>query len=94
MSNGDDSLIHLIHTIWSGALTVLAGALIAIVKWNWTKLSDKVEQIDKGKVDKDALELLRDDLKERWRSQDQLQVLASKRLDDIFHLIATGKFKE
>lgn len=61
----EDSLIHLIHTVWSAGLTALLALLGGIVKWNWTRLADRVEQIaglHEDKADKNEVTQMGDRL--------------------------------
>jgi hypothetical protein len=80
MANGDDTLIHLIHTLWSAVLSAFGGLIV----WNWNKLSKEVDT----KADKTDVGQLRSDLVERWRQQDALQAEIRQRLDRIVDGIA------
>ena len=61
MAGPDDSLVHLLHTAWSGALTLLVAALGWFMRWNWNRL---VTELD-SKADKDALEAVEADMNRR-----------------------------
>jgi hypothetical protein len=80
MANGDDSFIHLFHTVWSGVLTVFGGLIV----WNWKRLVDQVD----GKVDKTEVETLRKELRDRWVAQDSMHQENRTRLDAIYQLLA------
>lgn len=80
MAAGDESLVHLIHTVWSGVLTALGGLIV----WNWNRL---VKEVDK-KVDRSEITQLREDLRQRWQAQDQVQKESRTRLDAIYKLLA------
>ena len=79
MANGDDSLVHLFHTIWSAGLTLLGAAFMGIVKWNWSRLTKELD----GKLDKSSFDDLREDLSHRWEQQDKMHAENRQRLDRI-----------
>ena len=69
MANGgaDESLIHLIHTLWSGALTLLVASIGWLLRWNWNKINKEVDLLKQemdGKVDKIDLKEVADQLRE------------------------------
>lgn len=70
-----DVAIHWFHTIWSGILTFVGG----LVVWNWNRLNKQIDE----KASKSEVQQLRDELKERWRAQDQMHSENRRRLDQI-----------
>jgi hypothetical protein len=81
MANGDDSWIHIVHTLWSAALT----ALLGLAGWNWKSLTDRVE----SKADRTELDTLREDLAS-WKGDQQTQHKENRdRLDNIYKLLVT-----
>lgn len=90
----DDNIVHLIHTVWSAALTVFGG----IVVWNWNRL---VKEVD-SKADKSEVTQLREDLQNRWDQQDKLNRSRDEqqerqhrenrsRLDTVLTMLANGR---
>lgn len=95
MTEPDDSIIHLVHTLWSAAITGLIAVFWAVVKWNWNKLNTTLD----GKVDRSEMDQLRASLKERWDQQDQVAADRDERqeqqhkenrarMDAIYQLLA------
>lgn len=69
MASADDSIIHLVHTVWSGVLSVLMLVVGWFVRWNWNRI---VTELDK-KADKEALDVVKQDMDRRH--DEMLQVL-------------------
>lgn len=61
MASPDDSIIHLVHTVWSGVLTLLLAVVGWFMRWNWNRL---VTELD-SKADKAALEVVKADIDRR-----------------------------
>lgn len=80
MANGGDSLIHWVHSAWLAGGTLITGAFMGIVKWNWNRV---VKQID-DKADKSEVTQLREDLSARWETQDRMHTENRGRLDQIY----------
>lgn len=63
MANADDSVIHLIHTVWSGALTLLVAVIGWFMRWNWNRI---VTELD-GKADRETVLDVKADFERRHK---------------------------
>lgn len=79
----DGSIFTVVHSIWTGILTLLAGLIL----WNWNKVNDDIKDLSqeiKSKVDRDDWN--------SWKVEQQVQHRENReRLDDILKLMVEQK---
>lgn len=82
----DDNTVHLIFSLWCAALTIIG----VLFMWMWNRL---VKQVD-DKAEKTEVTQLRDDLRERWITQDKMHAENRTRLDRIFDRVVKQRYDQ
>jgi hypothetical protein len=87
MPNGEDSLIHTIHTIWSAILSGMFAILAGIVGMFGRRLLGELDR----KADKDDVDQLRNDFQASMESQERMHRENRLRLDRILENTAVKR---